>query len=253
MSMYPEPELPEEEESSFAQGMASRPDVRPVFLLADSQLLFWRDGDRLWLDTVREQLEAPSPKAAYLGASNGDNPEFYTIFQAAMEGIGVTETRMVPTRPSEEDMAFLAEADLVLLAGGDVEQGWSAFEASGVKDAVVRRYYAKAVLMGVSAGAVQLGLVGWPPNGPVDSGDLLDTFKLIPYVIDAHAEAEEWDHLKNAVKLMGESVQGIGIPTGGGVVYHPDHSLEAVRHPCHELRLRDGQVVRSLIFPTSPE
>lgn len=248
MNLYPDPDdLPEE--SSPAQGLATRPDVRPIFLLADSQLLFWREGDRLFLETIRALLDSPAPRAAYLGASNGDNPEFYTIFQGAMEGIGITDTRMIPTDPSDEDRAYLEQADLILLAGGDVELGWQAFEWSGVREIVVRRYYAKAVLMGVSAGAVQLGLVGWPAEGPAGTEDLIDTFKFVPYIIDAHAERDEWEHLRRAVRLMGESVQGIGIPTGGGVIYHPDHSLEAVRHPCHELALRDGQTVRSLIFP----
>jgi cyanophycinase len=248
MSFFPDPDLPEEE--SLAGSLAGpRLDTRPVYLLADSQLLFWREGDAHFLGDVRAQLDKPTPKAAYLGASNGDEPEFYDIFVAAMDSVSVFDTRQVPTSPSAEDLAFLEEADLILLAGGDVERGWRAFEAGGVKDAVLRRYYAGAVLVGVSAGAVQLGLVGWPDEGPTGSEDLVDTFKIVPYVIDAHAEREEWESLGRAVKLLGESVQGIGVPTGGGVIYHPDHSLEAVRHPCHEVSVRDGRTVRSLIFP----
>ncbi|MET0396212.1 MAG: Type 1 glutamine amidotransferase-like domain-containing protein [Longimicrobiaceae bacterium] len=248
MSFFPDPDLPEEE--SLAGSLAGpRLDTRPVYLLADSQLLFWREGDAHFLGDVRAQLDKPTPKAAYLGASNGDEPEFYDIFVAAMDSVSVFDTRQVPTSPSAEDLAFLEEADLILLAGGDVERGWRAFEAGGVKDAVLRRYYAGAVLVGVSAGAVQLGLVGWPDEGPTGSEDLVDTFKIVPYVIDAHAEREEWESLGRAVRLLGESVQGIGVPTGGGVIYHPDHSLEAVRHPCHEVSVRDGRTVRSLIFP----
>lgn len=252
MSFFPDPQLPEE--GSLAEGLAApRRDTRPVYLLADSQLLFWRDDGRLFLETVREGLEKPTPKAAYLGASNGDEPEFYDIFVAAMDTVAVFDTRMIPSSPSPEDMAFLDEADLVLLAGGDVERGWRAFEASGVGDAVLRRHQAGATLIGVSAGAVQLGLVGWPEGGAGSAEELIDTFKVVPYVIDAHAEREDWEQLKGAVRLLGESVQGIGIPAGGGVVYHPDHSLEAVRHPCHEVAVRDGGTVRSLIFPASAD
>lgn len=254
MSFQPDADLPEE--GSFAQGLAGpRPDTRPVYLLADSQLLFWRDGDESFLQGVRAQLDRPTPKAAYLGASNGDEPEYYDIFVAAMDSVSVFDTRMIPASPSAGDLAYLDEADLILLAGGDVERGWRAFEASGIKDAVLRRYYAGAVLVGVSAGAVQLGLVGWPPEGPTGTEDLIDTFKILPYVVDAHAESEEWERLGRAVRLLGESVQGIGIPTGGGVVYHPDHSVEAVRHPFHEVAVRDGRTVRSLVFPgeSAPE
>ncbi len=248
MSTFPDLDLPEE--GSFAEGLARpRLDARPVYLLADSQLLFWKEGNESFLQSVRAQLDRPTPRAAYLGASNGDEPEFYDIFVAAMDSISVFDTRMIPTSPSAEDLAFLEEADLILLAGGDVERGWLAFEAGGVKDVVLRRYYAGAVLMGVSAGAVQLGLVGWPAEGPTASEDLIDTFKIVPYAVDAHAEREEWERLGRAVGLLGESVTGIGIPTGGGVAYHPDHSLEAIRHPCHEVSVRDGKTARGLIFP----
>lgn len=240
------------EEPSLSEGLATSFPTRPLYLFADSQLLFWRKGDgELFLSSLREALDTPTPKAAYLGASNGDHPDFYAIFEAAMEGISVFDTRMIPARPSAEDLAYLEEADLILLAGGDVELGWGAFAASGIREVVVRRYYAGALLAGVSAGAVQLGLMGWSAGVPVSRDDLIDTFKFLPYLVDAHAEASEWAELKAAVRLLGESVQGIGIPGGGGVIYHPDHSVEAVRHPCHEISLRDGEVVHSLILPTS--
>ena len=253
MTLFPEPAPREEQEPSFAEAFEPRLDLRPIYLLADSQLLFWGgEGGAPFLRMVRDALPAVSPRAAYLGASNGDNPDFYSIFVAAMEGISITDTRMIPASPSPDDLAFLEAADLVLLAGGDVEKGWRAFQTSGIKDAVVRRYYGGALLVGVSAGAVQMGLVGWSAGGPRGTDVLVDTFKFLPYVVDAHAEQDDWDELKAAVRLLGESVRGVGIPTGGGVVYHPDHSLEAIRHPCHEIVLRDGEIVQSLILPGTP-
>ena len=137
--------------------------IQPIFLLADSQLLFWRDEQgRRFLDRARELIVAAetekTPKAAYLGASNGDAPEFYDLFVGAMAEIGIRDCRHVPSDPTAEDLAFLDEADLVLLAGGDVRQGWEIFQKTGLKDRIVQRYYAGAVLVGVSAGAVQLGL-----------------------------------------------------------------------------------------------
>jgi hypothetical protein len=33
--------------------------------------------------------------AAYIGASNGDRPEFYGIFEAAVDAIGITDRRMI--------------------------------------------------------------------------------------------------------------------------------------------------------------
>jgi cyanophycinase len=222
-------------------------DLKPIFLLADSQLLFWRDdeGHRL-LERARQLIEAGEtgkpPKAAYLGASNGDAPEFFDLFQGAMGEIGIRDCRHVPADASPEDLAFLAAADLLLLAGGDVRRGWEAFTGKGLKDRIVERYYAGAVLVGISAGAVQLGLKGWDEKG------LFDTFCLVPFVVGAHDEPT-WSELLRAVTKAGEHTRGLGIPTGGGVLYHPDYSLEPVRHPATEVELTESGPRQALLFP----
>ena len=219
--------------------------VRPIHLLADSQLLFWSDRGRPFLERVLEGLP-PIPRAAYLGASNGDDPSFFDLFTGAMEMVGVAECRMIPAAPSAEDRAFLVTADLVLLAGGDVERGWRAFEASGLREAVERRYHAGAVLIGVSAGAVQLGTAGWPAGEP-DAA--FGTWGLAPFVVDAHAEDEDWASLRAVVGARGEGTRGFGIPAGGGLVYHPDGSVEAVRRPLCELTIVSGELVTATILP----
>ncbi len=226
-------------------GEAAR-GAAPLFLLADSQLLFWGDEDGHFIERIAAFTGPGAPRAAYLGASNGDDPDFYGLFVAAMEGVGPAECRMIPARPSEEDRDFLERADVVLLAGGDVERGWRAFEASGVRDAVVRRYSAGAVLIGVSAGAVQLGTEGWPEGDPRAA---FATWGLAPFVVDAHAEDEEWAALHAVVRARGEGARGMGISRGGGLVYHPDGSVEAVRHPVVEVSVSGDALVESLILP----
>ncbi|MFL6237244.1 MAG: Type 1 glutamine amidotransferase-like domain-containing protein [Thermoanaerobaculia bacterium] len=221
--------------------------IKPIFLLADSQLLFWRDEEgRRFLDRARALIEADVPgrpiKAAYLGASNGDAPEFYDLFLAAMAEIGVRDCRHLPARPAAEDLAFLEEADLILLAGGDVRRGWTAFEETGVKDKLMERYYAGALMVGISAGAVQLGLKGWDDDG------LFDTLRLVPFVVDVHGEPA-WPDLHRAVPRAGEHVRGFGIPSGGGALYHPDYSVEPVRHPLTEVEIGENGPRQALLVP----
>jgi peptidase E len=224
--------------------------IKPILLLADSQLLFYRGEEGGFLEQrVRPLLDEdepnPDPKAAYLGASNGDAPEFYDLFQSAMSTIGVRTCRLIPTEPSETDRDFLAEADLILLAGGDTRRGFRAFEAAGIKDRIVERYYGGALLLGISAGAVQLGLKGWDEEGE----KLFDTFRLVPFVVDVHDEPS-WSRLLQAVPRAGEHARGFGIPTGGGAIYHPDYSVEPVRHPLTEVALNEeGEVRQALLFP----
>ncbi len=132
--------------------------IKPLYLLADSQLLFVKNGGDSLAERIRADLDSANPKAAYIGASNGDQPEFYSLFQAAMESMGISNCRLVPSQPSREDISFLENAELIVLSGGDVERGWQVFEQNGLKELVPRKRFDGAVLMGVSAGAVQLGL-----------------------------------------------------------------------------------------------
>src|SRR5215216_5548370 len=97
--------------------------LKPILLLADSQLLFWRENGELLIERALKASTRDRPKAAYVGASNGDEPDFYEIFVSAMEGLGIFDCRMIPSTVSEVDLAFLNDADIVLLAGGDVETG----------------------------------------------------------------------------------------------------------------------------------
>lgn len=228
---------------------------RPVFLLADSQPLFrgGSDGGPSLLERVRGELPKTDPKAAYIGAANGDDPAFYDLFAAAVDAVGLTDRRMIPSRPSADDLAYLEAADLVLLAGGDVGTGWRALTASGMKDVLLRRHGAGLVLAGVSAGAVHLGWLG--ATAPVTNGrepgedDLEDLLQIVPAVIGAHEENDEWRPLRRVLRLAGLPVRGIGIPTGGALVYHPDQTFEPFRHPVVEVVREDGAWKPSLLLP----
>ena len=224
----------------------------PLLLLADSSPLFWRVEGRPFLDFVRvhtgADLRVPPVRAAYLGASNGDEPAFYEIFTAAMEGIGITRCRSIPAAPSAQDLEWLKDADVNLLAGGNPRVGWDAFQAHGV-DAVLReRHQAGAVLMGVSAGAMHLGLGAWCEDLP-EEGEPFPVLGLTPFLIGVH-EPADWPGLKLAVRRMGLPTRGLGIPHGGGVLLHADGSVEPVRQPVVDMSLDvEGRLHESLLLP----
>ena len=206
--------------------------MKSLFLLADSQLLFWRESGQLLLERVLKERTRDQLKAAYIGASNGDNPDFYVIFVSAMEGVGVFDCRMIPSAASEADIAFLNHADIILLAGGDVEVGWRVFLTNGLSEHIVRRYFEGATLIGVSAGAVQLGLCGLAADG-----SLIETFKLVPFVIGAHEESNNWKTTTALLRLAGPGKTALGLPTGGGAIYHQDHTIEPLRYSLVKLSL----------------
>jgi cyanophycinase-like exopeptidase len=222
--------------------------LQPLYLLADSQLLFWKRQDRLLLEAALDGLARDTPlSAAYIGASNGDGPEYYGIFEAAMDAIGITDRRMIDSSFRTDDRAFLERAQLIVLAGGDVRLGWNTFEKTGMKDVILARYAQGAVLVGISAGAVQLGRYGIVETPESSTTELLDLFKLVPVVIDTHDERAEWARLSRTIHVLAGAATGLGIPSGGGVIVHADATIESLRRPAHEFRFEGPRVTHSLL------
>jgi cyanophycinase-like exopeptidase len=220
-----------------------------IYLLADSQLLFWKRRGRLLLEDALDGLTRDTRLgAAYIGASNGDRPEFYEIFEAAMDPIGITNRRMIDSSFGPDDRAFLERAQLIVLAGGDVNVGWTTFEKTGMKDVILDRHSQGAVLVGISAGAVQLGRYGIVETPQSPATELLDLFNLVPLVIDTHDEQGEWARLSHTLHLLQGAATGLGIPSGGGVIVHADASIEPLRRPAHEFRFDGTQVTNSLVY-----
>lgn len=227
------------------------PDIQPIVCLADSQLLFWREDGATepWLATTLARTRGEIGRAAYVGASNGDDPAFYAIFEAAMDNLGVAERRMIVSAFPAEDQGFLAQADLVVLAGGDPLRGWRIMEQSGIGEAITARHLAGAVLVGVSAGAVQLG---WAVSGDDEEARRREVelaFRLVPAILGAHEEDEDWRRLRRLMAASELGLRGLGIPSGGGLVYHPDGVLEPVRYPVTEWVRDEGGLRQNLLLP----
>jgi len=222
--------------------------LKPLFLLADSEILFWKREDKFLLEPTIDLFKNKELSAAYIGASNKDQPAFYDIFHYAMEIVGITSCRMITYNFTAADKKFLRKTNLILLAGGDVKTGWEIFQKTGLDKEIVNRYYDGAILIGISAGAIQMGLFGWDRSSTKDSS-IFETLKIVPMVIDVHDETQNWTHLKKVLKDIPQALTGIGIPLRGGMIYHPDQTIEAVRKPLAEFSLIDGQLSENLILP----
>lgn len=226
-------------------------DQAPMYLLADSQPLFInKDGSSL-LNRIKEHINKETIRAAYIGASNGDEPAFYEIFCAAMKAANIEDLRMISALFEPEDKAFLEKADIILLAGGDVELGWKTFQAVGLENAIRERYQAGATLIGVSAGAVQLGMHAF--NSSANNKEVLNTFQFVSLCIGAHDEKSEWVDLKALIAHEKCCPRGLGISFGGALICHPDQSFEVVYQPVYELiyleeerEFKEGLIVSDL-------
>jgi cyanophycinase len=223
--------------------------IKPLYLLADSQLFFVKSGSASLADRVRADIDSGKPRAAYVGASNGDQPEFYGLFVAAMEAMEIFNCRMVPSQPSREDLLFMEDADVIVLAGGDVEKGWQAFEQNGLNEVVPRRRLDGAILIGVSAGAIQLGK-GCLSNSAQPKH--IDMFRFAPFYVSAHDEKNDWWDLRALVNLSPSDARAIGISAGGGAVYYSDGTLEPLRKPLIEIVKEDAKIAENLMAPLAP-
>ncbi len=214
--------------------------LKPVYLFADSQLLFWHLDDAPFLHVLPNAFPEKDIQAAYIGASNGDEPAFYEMFEAAMNQVDIYNCKHITVAYSTEEEQFLKTSDVILLAGGSISQGWKVIEESGMQNAIQERREAGAVLVGISAGAIQLGLAA------VEEETEFELMKVVPLCISVHEEQNEWKELKKLAGNPDTLNSGIGIPQGGGMIYHPDHTIEALRKPLTEIS--NGQ--QNLIFPT---
>lgn len=205
-------------------------NIKPIYLLADSQLLFTRNAaGEYFLQSVRIDIDKPDIKAAYIGWSNHDLPEFYDLFKQGMQNLGIANCHMISSAYSPNDRQNLQEADLILLAGGDVEAGVSRMLETGVVEVIKEKYNSGAVLIGISAGAIQLG---WQMPAAGDSECEMEMMRLVPYIIAAHDEERQWNDLKNTVRISDR--KGIGIPFGAGLKYYPDQSIESINKTIEE-------------------
>ena len=202
------------------------------------------DGS-LFLQEVLKNSEAKRPSVAYVGASNGDNVDFYgSIFQPAMHQAHAGDCRLVPRYPNPDILEFFKAADVVLLAGGDVELGWRSFEENGFEQLIREQFLAGVLLVGISAGAVQLGRGGlWR-----ESSALLSTFGLLPFYVGAHEEHNDWTSLRTVISLAGNHSCGIGIPSGGAISYCAGE-LKSFVHAAVEMVRENGGFRERLLVP----
>jgi len=226
-----------------------RKRIKPIFLFADSQLLFHQTEEGLFLDKIRRLLIGETNeseiKAAYIGASNCDDPQFYEIFRASMQRIGISNCRMINSHPDPADTDFLVDAEIVLLAGGDTCQGLGTIKRNRWDRIITKKYFLGAILIGISAGAIQLGVRGIQYD--VEREYEYNTLRLVPFVIDVHAD-DDWVNLYRQVALGDGKIKGYGIPSGAGIIYYPDMAVEAVRFPCTEIVYNGDKMMKLAIL-----
>ena len=190
-----------------------------VVLLSDSTPLFRNTGTQHVMDFILASIRNVRPRSAYLGASNGDDLKFYGIFKAAMDYAPKIECRHIKADFNEGDISYLRSCDIVVLAGGSVELGWRSIGTNEIKSALVKLYDSGKVLVGVSAGAIQLGLFGYSDSR---HKSLFPALAIAPYIVSVHEEPAGFPNLKKMIKDCNYICGGLGIARRSGVILQQD-------------------------------
>lgn len=224
---------PSQLEAEMGTNSVGGPAPPKLFAMADSAPLF---RGSWWPDVVGSSVDHAvdccqrAREARYIGASNGDAEEFYELFVHAAARLGFAPRQchhVVATAATGESAEAKAhcrcvaqETALVLLAGGNTATGWHAMDRYGLVDAILTAHAGGAVLVGISAGAIQLGTHGYLEAPQISNADVdgygvgaakqqavansapFPTLGLVPFIFGAHEEAAGWPDVLAALDAL---------------------------------------------------
>jgi putative intracellular protease/amidase len=203
-----------------AERPAEKPAERPAVLLAGGRP---RDIGGMIRTLSPAFVGIEKPRVAYIGTANGDNRAFFELMKGLLTKAGAKEVVFVRLARERIDIdkakAALAAADVIFLAGGEVEDGMDWLKKHGLIAYIKELYRQGKQFAGVSAGVIMMGnyWVRWDVEGDDSTASLFDCLDITPLLFDVHGEDEDWNELKTALKLLGDGAKGYGIPRGGAV------------------------------------
>jgi peptidase E len=219
---------------------------KPVYLLAGGRGSSYAT---IYKEVLKEIL-APQAVVAYVGAANNDDERFYKFMgdEIIKSGNCTLRNAALASPKADVDKAreILQQADAVFMSGGDVEAGIQVVESRKLTSFFRELYEQGKVFFGVSAGSIMLAKewVRWEdPNDDASAG-IFPCLDIAPVLVDTHAEDNDWEELKVALKLGGPGGTGYGIPTGACLKVYPDRRVEALARPVARFVNRDGEVVK---------
>jgi len=206
----------------------------PVFLISGGQTMRKRKGPDPLLQAVIRRTGVRRPMISYLGAASGDNDTFRFWFTRLLQKAGGGEVTLVPLcggrGDREKAKAVLKASDLVLISGGDVEEGMRVLVEKEMTGFLHRLYRSGKLFMGVSAGSIMLARkwVRWRDPHNDESAELFPCLGLAPVLCDTHGEGDGWEELKTLLALSPTDATGYGIASGTAIVVRPDRTISAL-------------------------
>lgn len=204
---------------------------KPVYLMAGGR---GRKSPGSIITSVLKETGKIKPTIAYVGVASGDNWAFYLMISAMIKKAGDCKVNRVLIAPAKSDLnkarAALELADAVFISGGDVEAGMQVLEEKNMAGFLSNLFHRGKLFFGASAGSIMLAKewVRWRDPDDDATAELFPCLGITPIICDTHAEEDEWEELKAALKLKEENTRGYGIPSGSCLKVYPDGREEAL-------------------------
>jgi peptidase E len=227
---------------------------KPVYLLAGG-----RETKKSSLADILKKLLAETgkdkPSIAYIGAANGDDRWFYKFTCGFFKHARVSHVTQVFLADERADVAkakaILGTADVVYVAGGDVEEGMDCLNKHNIVPYLKELYLNGVLFFGASAGSIMLGSkwVRWKNPDDDSTAELFDCLGIASIICDTHAEKDGWEELKAAVQLLDVNGKGYGIPTGCTIRLVNNDSITALGKPAVCYVNSGGRVIKTEDIP----
>jgi len=212
---------------------------KPVYLVGGGRD---RKSFKAIIQTILEDTGKIQPTIAYIGVANGDSWPFYLMISTMIKQARDCQIKRVVIAAQKADLnkarAVLKSSDAIFISGGDVEAGMRVLEEKNLTAFMIDLFKQGKVFFGVSAGSIMLARewVRWRDPDDDSSTELFPCLGIAPIICDTHAEADDWEELKSALKLKEEDTLGYGIPSESCLKVYADGRMEAL----------DGSITRFL-------
>ena len=219
---------------------------KPIYLLAGGRGS--KSPDSIF-KSVFQDTGKSKPTIAYVGVANGDDWGFYLMVSRMIKSAGNCQISRVLIAPKNADLdkarAALESADAIFMSGGDVEAGMQILQERNLTGIFADLFKRGKIFFGSSAGSIILARewVRWRDPDDDSTAELFPCLGLAPVICDTHAEEDDWEELKAALKLKEEGSQGYGIRSGSCLKVYPDGRTEALGGPVANYLKQGGVIV----------
>jgi peptidase E len=227
--------------------MENTMNSKPIYLMAGGR---GRKSPEDIIQTVLKETGKNKPTIAYVGVASGDNWAFYLMISAMIKKSGDCQIkRVVIARPKadlQKAREVLESADAIFMSGGDVESGMKILEEKKMTEFLVDLFHQDKVFFGASAGSIMLAKewVTWEDPEDDSSAGLFPCLGMTSIICDTHAEEDDWEELKAALKLKNDNTRGYGIPSGSCLKVYPDGRVEAMGGTVNQYLKKGGLIIK---------